>query len=394
MPLIRTKHSGYAMDGVRLYPFKGPKAPKPDKGIGIAAQENAKIAGRMATIAEAEYADGKKLAEEFGPLFRQQIEQSVADAAVNRQRSDAQWASYTENFAPLEAKMAETARNFDTPEKREQAAREASMAVGDQFAQARDERAQAEFSNGLQPGSGRALALDNASRIEEAKAKAGAGNNARRLVETQGLALIDNATRFGRNMPSTGIQVAGQATQQGNLAIGQAGGLQSFNAQPAAVAGRLYNGAVGANSAAGDLYLGDYGAQLKQFNTNVGLVKDGIGAAGNIAGMFFSSKKMKDMGEKVSGHEASEAIEGSPSSEWSYKPGEGDGSTKPRMGPTAEGLQAVAPEVSDGRTVDGISMLGLHHAAIGDQSKRLRRVEKALGLADAEAGDVNYREVA
>jgi hypothetical protein len=195
-------------------------------------------------------------------------------------------------------------------------------------------------------------------------------------------------------MPSTGIQVAGQASAQGGAALGQAGGLQDFNSRPAAVAGGLYSGAVGANTAAGKLYLGDYGAQLEQFNANVGLVKDGIGAAGSIAGMFFSSKKMKNMGEKVSGHEASEAVEMSPSSEWSYKTGEGDGSTKPRMGPTAEGLQAVAPEVSDGRTVDGISMLGLHHAAIGDQSKRLRRVEKALGLADAEAEDVNYREVA
>jgi hypothetical protein len=45
----------------------------------------------------------------------------------------------------------------------------------------------------------------------------------------------------------------------------------------------------------------------------------------------------------------------------------------------------VAPEVSDGETVDGISMLGLHHASLGDHNKRIARLERAASLSDAEA---------
>lgn len=81
--------------------------------------------------------------------------------------------------------------------------------------------------------------------------------------------------------------------------------------------------------------------------------------------------------------DASEAVEHSPSMRWSYNPGLGDGNTKRRIGPTAESLAAVAPEVSDGDEVDGIAMLGLHHAAIGGHGKRLKRIEKKLGLAEA-----------
>ena len=51
------------------------------------------------------------------------------------------------------------------------------------------------------------------------------------------------------------------------------------------------------------------------------------------------------------------------------------------MGPTAESLRDTAgPAVSDGKRVDAIGMLGLHHAAIGDQGKRIERIEQQLGL--------------
>ena len=48
-----------------------------------------------------------------------------------------------------------------------------------------------------------------------------------------------------------------------------------------------------------------------------------------------------------------------------------------------QSLADVAPEVSDGHQVDGIAMLGLHHAAIGGHAARLRSIEKRLSLADA-----------
>ncbi len=388
----------------------GPKAPKPDPAIGEAAKANAKIAKGYLELARQEAADQKALTAEFSPLFRQMIQQSVSDAATSRARSDAQWESYSENFAPLEAELAQRARDFDTPERREAAAREASTTVGDEFDQQRVDREQAAFSSGAQPGSGAMLALENASRIEEAKARAGASNDARSKVESQGLALLDNAARFGRNMPSSGIATAALASQQAGQAQGQVGGLQGLASAPYSAQMQGMQGAVGANSAAGNLLLGDYSARMQAYNAGQGGILGGLGVVGDLLGgvagaagaaggfgklfSFASSETAKDMGDEVDGLAASEAVERSPAQEWSYKPGLGDGSTKPRIGPTAESLHAVAPEVSDGKKVDGIAMLGLHHAAIGGQAKRLKRIEQRLGLSDAPVEDVAFKEVA
>ena len=65
--------------------------------------------------------------------------------------------------------------------------------------------------------------------------------------------------------------------------------------------------------------------------------------------------------------------------------GLGDGSRAQRMGPMAEDLKREAPGVSDGKTVDPISQLGLHHAAIGNLNKRIRKLEKQAAGSLAEA---------
>ena len=120
--------------------------------------------------------------------------------------------------------------------------------------------------------------------------------------------------------------------------------------------------------------------------TMAGFLGAGLGAAGQAGGfgmLFGSSEKTKHMGGKVEG--ASDAVESSGAKHWKYRKGLGDGSQKPRMGPTAESLRdATGGVVSDGEKVDGIAMLGLHHAAIGEQGNRLKRIEKKLGLSDAQ----------
>ena len=113
--------------------------------------------------------------------------------------------------------------------------------------------------------------------------------------------------------------------------------------------------------------------------------------AGMPGGLFGSSTKLKHMGKKIDGKAASDAVSKSPAKEWSYKPGLGDGNTKKRMGPTAESLHKVAPSVSDGTKVDGIAMLGLHHASIGNHADRLKKLEKML---KTKGKTVNYPDEA
>jgi hypothetical protein len=279
----------------------------------------------------------------------QLLGQFLSEMQKTSARGDDQWDDYLKTWRPIEQQYAQRALNWDTPERRAQAASEASGSVASQFDVARTQGHRDALAAGLDPST--IANMNTASLIEEAKAKAGASNQARTQVEAQGMDLLSGAANFGRNMTGTSLQASGVATGQGNSAASASNSANQLNMQATRDRNQLY----------GDIL----GAGLKAW------------------GMYSSSEKTKHMKGKVDGLAAARAVEQSPARGWRYREGQGDGDTKDRMGPTAESLAAVAPEVSDGKQVDGIAMLGLHHAAIGGQNERLARIEEALGLASA-----------
>jgi hypothetical protein len=361
----------------------GTPAQADTSGLNAAAVSNSAISGRQQDLAEKQYADQRALLDQYMPFFKTQLQQSVDAQNKTTDQSDSQWASYTKYFQPNEIQLAQKSLDWASPAR---ADAEAARAAGDttsQFDRARAESTAQLSAAGASPE--KIAALEAAGRLNEAKAVGGAQSTARRDTESKAMAYLDNSARFGRNMPSTGIATAQLANADGAQAQGTFGNLQSATAAPATAAGSLFGQAVNANSSSGNLFNAQaglqQGASTAQYNANVGT----MGGIANIAGMFYgSSKKLKHRKGKTDGGKASDAIEASPSEKWSYKPGLGDGNTKDRTGPMAEHLAKVAPEVSDGETVDGISMLGLHHASLGDHNKRIARLERAVSLSDAK----------
>lgn len=374
---------GFAAAGIASAVIGSALAPDaPDmSGSNAAAQANSVVAGRAQDLAEKQYADQKALVDQYTPMFKEQIQKQLAAQDQSMSQSNAQWGQYQQYFAPIEQKLSQQAQEFNTEGRREQAAQQAGAQVAGSFDTARADQNRALETAGVMPGSGKALALDNASRIEEAKASAGAQNNARQQVEMQGISLMDNAARFGRNMPSTGLQTAALAGQQGQQAQGTYGQLSLATAAPGQYANPLFQTALSGNSSAGQLYQTNQGYQFAADKAYSDAVMGGAAAGAKMYGMY-SSKTLKDMGEKVDGKAALALVDASPAFGWSYKPGEGDGSTQDRMGPTAESLAGTP--VSDGTQIDIPSFLGLHHAAIGEQSKRLKRIERRLALSNAK----------
>lgn len=441
MPLIFNPQAmtRFKAHGTRHYLELGNDAPAPDPAIGEAAKANAAIAGRMQDLAETQYTDQKALLAEYSPLLKSLIQSNVDAQQTSTDQSAAQWKSYTDTWQPIEQELAKQSLAMADPAKAQQEADRAASTAATQYDRATADGARTLQAAGASPE--RVAAMQASAGLSGAKAIAGAASGAYRDTQKAGLAYLDNAARFGRNMTSTGIATAQLAGQQGQAASGGVYGLQSATGAGAAQAGSLFSQAVGANSAAGQLGLANYNAQLQASQANNGFLGDLIGAgagllgstktAGGASGLaaltsFFSSEKLKHMGPKVNGNDAEEAvekangdspaeeraegkkghnakeeaaerragdnpaeeaIEASPSKQWSYKPGLGDGDTRTRMGPTAESLRdATGGVVSDGTKVDGIALLGLHHAAIANQSKRLRRLEKRAGLAHARKG--------
>ena len=189
-----------------------------------------------------------------------------------------------------------------------------------------------------------------------------------------------DAAGLGRNLPSNQATSTGLALNAGNSAVANsaAGGI---NAR--ADAGQLnqgYGGAVGANTSAGNLYLGQYDAQLKGYAAKQQADAALWGGIGQAAGMAYakSSKKIKTNKQPIEDAEILKEVKTLPIEKWKYKKGEGDGGE--HVGPYAEDVQSrfgdkAAP---GGKMIDIISMVGINLAAIKALSKQVDKIERKI----------------
>ena len=173
------------------------------------------------------------------------------------------------------------------------------------------------------------------------------------------------------NFSSTALQAGGQAA---NTAAQQQG---TYNASLAPTM-NLYGNA-------GNTFNGVASQQLQQQrDDNAGYA--GLGSAiGQLgAAYFLSDKKAKKVHGKVSGKAALRSLEDREVKDWTYKRGLGDsGRHIGRMAGKGD------PMGRDGlRRIDAASESGTHHAAITELSKKVKRLERRLSLADASNAKV------
>lgn len=306
----------------------------------------------------------KGLIEKYTPLYEQQMQASMDAQTKNTERSDAMWQQYKDYFAPATQQLATTAMDYNTQERRDKAAADASAGVASQFDTARQQLAEQMANQNVSGSSGAGLATAAALAIQEAKAKAGAEATARQGVEQTGIGLLGQVANVGNGLSASGLQTGQAGLQAGSGATGQVAGLSGLSANGLSASMGAYSTGINGLNAASQ-------SQNSMFG-------DMLGAGAYLAGKssFFSDENIKDMGDEVDGKQAQGLVAASPSYQWSYKEGEGDGSSKPRIGPTAQSLQGTA--VSDGHAIDGISMLGLHHSALGETIKDVKALTKEV----------------
>lgn len=344
-------------------------------GMNAAALQNAEVGRRMADIAEKQLASAEARQKEYDPLFKELITASVTQSGKDAARSDEQWQRFKTLFMPAEDALAQKSLNWDTSARRESAADQAGADVTQAFAQKRLGLDQALGRGGMTLGSDKALALQAGLGLEEAKATASAKNTARRDIEKEGMAYIDNAARFGRNMPSTGLQAA-QASQNANQNAqgGMANQQSTYNATLAPAQG-FYSGSTGATSSAGSLFGQIAQIQQQTNQANQGMFGTALGAG---VGLFAaSSKTLKDVEGDVDPDAALESVVKTPVKAWRYK----DGDRSLRLGPMAEDV-AASTGVGDGKRLDIVTELGTLRAAVQALAKD-KKPRKRLSLADA-----------
>lgn len=356
-------------------------------GVNTAAAANAEIARESLAYFKQRDQENRPLLEEAARVAMDTTKQQQAIAQQNADVSTDYWNYQKNTFRPLEQGIVADAQNYDTAARRDAAAAEGVADVGMQAEIARQAQTRQQQRMGVNPASGKAMALQGQMGLAEAAAKAGAGNAARDKIELQGFARKMDAANLGRGLASSQATSAGVALNAGNSAVSNAGTPLTQANQATATMGQGFSTAIQGNNSAGSLY--GQAAQLGSQDNGL------FGALGNVAGQFAGSNagsaalvalsdknKKKDI-KPVSDDKALDSVEKTPVSSWKYKDGQGDGGA--HVGPMAQHVQKNMGDKAapGGKMVDLVSLNGTNMAAIAALSRKVDKLSKKIEGARA-----------
>lgn len=315
-----------------------------------------------------------------------QLAQTRQQTAIAQQAND----DYKSTYRPLEQQMVTEAQAYDTPERRAAAAAAATSDVERNIAAQRGATLRDMERSGVDPSSGKAMAMQGSMDLGAAKLKAGAGTQAMRQVETIGAAKKADAVNLGRGIASSQATNASLALQQGNSSVANSNAALAAANNGVSTVQQGYSGAQAGLSSAGGIY-GNIAQQQGAANASSSAnTTAGLGAAASIAAMIFLSDKHTKKDIKPTDPEAAlEAVAATPVSTWSYDAAKGgidDGGAE-HMGPMAQDVQrnmgdSVAP---GGKVIDPISQAGMAMAAIQGLNLKVDKLAAAIKKPKARA---------
>ena len=304
------------------------RAPQADPNIGIAALKSAEL--------------GEK-----------HLEWMKGQAEITNQWASEDRADWRKIFKPIRDEYVRDAKNWDTPQRRNQAQREAIADVRMQGRVADGTRMRQAMAMGINPNSGKFLAAQRDGANDMALAAVGAGNMARDRIEAQGEQRVANAINLGSGLgvnPATSMQIS-----NGAASSGFGGAMQGYGQQ-------------------GSLLNTQFQQQMQGYEARQAGRGALFGALGSVAGMamplaFPSTKKAKTNKKPIKDGAGIEAVRKMPVEQWDYKPGMGDGGR--HVGTYAEDFQKATGQ-GDGQTIDVQSYLGTLTKAVQDIDKMIR----------------------
>lgn len=356
------------------------KAPAPDPNIGIAASQQAKIAGEWLDFSKSAYADMSKRQEGIDALTKQ-----VTDQQLNTQNQANSWAAedrsrYKSIFQPMEDQYVQDAKDWDSADRQNKLGAEAKADVLGNAAQQRAASQRNMTAMGVDPSSGRFAGVNRSGEQSTALAAAGAQNTARNQVRQQGAAMRADALNMGKGLPSQAAASAGLGLTAGNSAL-------SGNMGAAQMAGSNTNimnsGFGGASSGYGNqanILNQQYQGQLSAWATqqqagasNTGAMMGGLGSMAGMGMSMMSSEEVKENKTPVRG--ALKAINNLRVEQWDYKDGAGDGGR--HIGAYAEDFQRETGR-GDGKSIPIVDAIGVNMKATQELSEQVEQVAAAV----------------
>jgi len=223
---------------------------------------------------------------DMAPLQKEQLQFGIdtSKTAYGQSQEDRSWMlGRRGELSTMQDQQVKDAKEFNTEARTDQLVGQAQADVNAGFSSAQAQNGRAMARMGINPSSGRAMAVQNQTSIAQAAALAGASNNARTSARVEGRALTDRATNSMSGYPAMGMAATGAGAGYGasGITIANTGlaGLNSGNMQ----AGQLA-GAMGSNAA--QMY-GTTGNYKNQTDGNNGEMMGSILGAGATIGAAF-----------------------------------------------------------------------------------------------------------
>lgn len=263
-------------------------APTPDPAIGLAARANADIAKEALDFYKGVYAsDIAPQAKKDAALREQLTNSTVKSMDQQSEIAGEQYKRYKDTFVPVEDQMVRDAMEYDSAANIEKRKGIAAANVNQSFSNAAGQSARQLSRYGLNPNSS-AFARENAKLFnQEALASAGAQTGAAFDTMDRGIALRAGAAQTGRGLTNTALGAfagsTNSASAAGNISAQGAGvtnqGISTF--------GQGFNTAISGNQSAGNLYLGQFGAEMQGYNAQQAAIGGLFQGAGMAAGAYF-----------------------------------------------------------------------------------------------------------
>lgn len=291
-------------------------------------------------------------------------------------------------FRPIEQRMAATATDYNTAERRETAANDATGQVAASYDIQRQQAQRDMERAGVDPST--IYALGVSSRLDEAKAQAGAANTARTGVEQQGWSRMADVANMGRGIASQQATQQGIATTTGNSSTSNA--MQGLNASQSGnnLMSQGYQNATQGNQVTGNLFNQVAAGQRADDQ----MLINGVGGITNYMGNRYGTsdpKVKKGTGKMANAAQALKEVEATPVHDgWEYDESKGapPGSGGQKMtGPMATDVQRVSGEASapGGKQIDLVKQQGRMMAAIQKLAKDVRSLKKHEAQPEKEA---------
>ena len=186
------------------------------------------------------------------PLQKEQMQFGLdtAKTAYGQSQDDRGWAlGRRDALTGAQDTMLKDAATFNTEDKANELAGKASADVNTAFANAEGQNGRALARMGVNPNSGKALAVGNQTAIAKAAALAGAATGARTGARLEGRALTDRASNALSGYPAMGMTATGAGAGFGTAGTGLTNaaltGMNSGQVSAGGMAGQLGQNATG-----------------------------------------------------------------------------------------------------------------------------------------------------